>query len=82
MRWRVDFLVAISLVMRWFGGKMTLNRMWIWDAPLAFDDYAKGYPGIRDLTKRQCGIRENVDGMRDLTKIQCGSRETLTGYGI
>ena len=37
MRWRVDVLVAISLVTRWFGGKMTLNRMWIWDAPLAFD---------------------------------------------
>ena len=44
--------------------------------------YAKGYPGIWDLTKRQCGIRENVDGMRDLTKIQCGIRETLTGSGI
>ena len=28
---------------------------------------SKGIPGIRDLTKIQCGIRENVDGIRDLT---------------
>ena len=37
MWWRVDFLVAISLVTRWFGGKMTLNRIWISDVPLVFD---------------------------------------------
>ena len=27
----------------------------------------KGIPGIWDLTKVQCGIREKVDGIRDLT---------------
>ena len=34
---------------------------------------------MRDLTKRQCRIRENVDGMRDLTKRQCGIRENVDG---
>ena len=37
----------------------------------------EGYFGMPDLTKIQCGIRENVDGMRDLTKRQCGIRENV-----
>ena len=37
----------------------------------------EGYFGMRDLTKIQCGIRENIDGMRDLTKRQCGIRENV-----
>ena len=41
--------------------------------------YAQGYPGIRDLTKRQCGIRENANGIWDLTKRQCGIRENGDG---
>ena len=41
--------------------------------------YAQGYPGIRDLTKRQCGIPENANGIRDLTKRQCGIRENGDG---
>ena len=41
--------------------------------------YAQGYPGIQDLTKRQCGIRENANGIRDLTKRQCGIRENGDG---
>ena len=39
------------------------------------------FPGIGDLTKTQCGIRENVNGIRDFTKTLCGIRETLTGFG-
>ena len=60
MRWRVDFLVAISLVTRWFGGKMTLNRMWIWDAPLAFDVLRQRIsrnPGFDQKTVRNSGKR-------------------------
>ena len=43
----------------------TLFRVW------------KGIFAMRDLTKRRCGIRENIDGMRDLIKRQCGIRENV-----
>ena len=42
----------------------------------------EGYFGMRDLTKIQCGIRENIDGMRDLTKRQCGIRENVDRCAI
>ena len=39
----------------------------------------KGIFEMRDLTKRHCGIRENINGMRDLTKRQCEIRENVDG---
>ena len=42
----------------------------------------KVIPGIWDLIKIQCGIRETFYGIRDLIKIQGGIREMFYGYGI
>ena len=62
-----------------FGKSLTGCDIWLKDSARFGKTLTDG---MRDVTKRQGGIRENVDGMRDLTKRQCGIRENVDRCGI